>query len=343
MNKILCFRQSSLIELSEPYQFHDLQAVPLDYADKTTDNVDTSKFKTLCPQCPVKAAFGNLTTVNKGQEPFVNRRITALLEDYYNPGSFFFSTSESLWKLASDGTIELFLGDPTGEDKYYAEGNSSVARFSQINVMVQYNETTLLIGDIVNNCVRTYNAKTDWVTQLVGSCLEIREKKIKLEADQEVPANTRLFGGISCLVLLKKSDRLLILDDKYHQIYQYSFTTEMVKLLHHDLQKNLSEPHDMIASEDEQKLYVADAVGLSVVNLETFEVVRLIEDQHEPSYNPDRLFKSGSFQQASIGYINKLKWLVPDQLLVTLGTDANEMMIFIDLKGEQVYSACEGM
>jgi len=47
---------------------------------------------------------------------------------------------------------------------------------------------------------------------------------------------------------------------------------------------------------------------------------------------------------ANIGYIETIRWLAPDQLMVTIiGTFKNEQLLFIDLNEKEIYGTCIGM
>ncbi|KAF6021235.1 hypothetical protein EB796_020453 [Bugula neritina] len=226
------------------------------------------------------------------------------------------------------------------EDIRYKAGNSSTAEFALLGGVAQVNETIMLVADYLNNCIRQYDMVTDNITEFIGSCEGTPLQSIKILPGQEVPANTHFLSGPLKIVMIKSQNYLIVIDHVYQLITRYSFEKKTVRLLGDQLLDSLPNPRDILPTSDESAIYVVHSHGLSRVDLSTLEVTLLTGEVSSSVNNID--FSPGSFDTAVIGFIETIRWLVPDRLMVTIGTRLNEELIFIDLNEKEIYSTCIG-
>ncbi|XP_067947926.1 uncharacterized protein [Watersipora subatra] len=299
---------------------------------------ESSEANKLCPECPVFVSFGNLTVVPE----HTSRPINSIAEDMYNPGTFFYASGFAVTKVSADGSSSVILGSQNRSEMGYVSGNSDTARFTLISQIKQYNETILLLADYINNCVREYNSETDLVRQMVGNCLGSNSGLYSLSPGDVKPADTHYMVGAFDIEFLRKNKSLLTLDFGYQQICRYDYTTDTVQLLHPSLKQQIPRPYDLLVNSDETMMYVIHSYAISSVDLQTFEVRLLVGTVADVDSATDVPFSAGPFSTATIGLLDSLKWLVPDQLLVSVISRSTQALVFLDLKGEQVYSACVG-
>jgi len=271
-----------------------------------------------------------------------------MIEDEYNDGEFYYNSGHLLLKYVPGEPVQHVLGnDYEGMGPYdirYKAGNSSTAEFALFGGVAQVNETIMLVADYLNNCIRQYDMITDNITEFIGSCEGTFIQSREILPGQEVPANTHFLSGPLKIVMIKSQNYLLVMDYGYQLITRYSFEKKTVRLLGDQLSDYLPNPRDILPTSDESAIYVAHSYGLSRVDLSTLEVTIITGEVSSRANNLRNIaFSPGSFDTAVIGYIETIRWLIPDRLMVTIGTRLNEELIFIDLDEKEIYSTCIGM
>jgi len=303
----------------------------------------------LCPHCSIQVSVDSLEKVAYNLNGLPRRPIDFMIEDEYNDGNFFFNSGHLLLKYVPGEPVQHVLGnDYEGmgpKDIQYKAGNSSTAEFALLGGVAQMNKTIMLVTDYLNNCIRQYDMVTDKITEFIGSCEGTLMQSRELLPGQEVPANTHFLSGPLKIVMIKSQNYLLVMDHGYQLITRYSFEKKTVRLLGDQLSDSLPNPRDILPTSDESAIYVVHSYGLSRVDLSTLEVTLITGDVSSSPINNARNieFLPGSFDTAVIGYIETIRWLVPDRLMVTIGTRLNEELIFIDLEEKEIYSTCIGM
>lgn len=315
----------------------------------TTSRITNQKFSgngsyQLCPEhlCPIQVSFGDLELAPLDPAGYTRRTVDFIIEDKYNLGTFFLNWGHAIVKYTPGQPLERFLGNMSQIEKRYTAGNSSTAEFSLISEVVQFNRTIMLIGDYLNHCVREYNFETDEVTQLVGKCGRDNGPAMPLNEGEVLPGDSHYMTGIMSFVLLKTRSLLLTIDYGYLRISEYNFNTKMVRLFGKKMQDKIPKPYIMLANQAETELYVVHSYGLSRVNLDTLEVTLVVGENVNDAEEMDQPIVTGSFADAKVGLIASLQWLVQDELLVAHGIKTNQAIMFLDLKGKQLYTACEG-
>ncbi|XP_067947924.1 uncharacterized protein [Watersipora subatra] len=296
----------------------------------------------LCERCPVQVSVGDLIEIDRDMGSLSRHPIDFITEDRYNPGTFFYNSLYSVMKFYLNGTIERFLGDPNERKRDYLEGNSTTAKFTMISAVLQYNETIMLVADYINNCVREYNLETDFVRPFIGNCQGANSQLIDMSEGDVKPADTHYMIGTFDIEFLRRNKSLLTLDFGYQKICRYDYTTDTVQLLHPSLKQHIPSPYDLLVNSDETMMYVIHSYAISSVDLQTFEVRLLVGTVADVDTTTDIPFSAGPFSTASIGLAEKLNWLVPDQLIVTTRSKSTQTLLFLDLRGEEIYSACAG-
>ena len=102
-------------------------------------------------------------------------------------------------------------------------------------------------------------------------------------------------------------------------------------------------PLHIISNADETEIFINHAYGLSKYNLQT-KVITLLVGEIDGTLRGNLHLKliPGPFHTAQTGSMDSLRWLVQDQVLVSMGRKDNEALVIIDLMQKQIYSICSG-
>lgn len=317
------------------------------HEDKNNDNVCVDDI-----HCNLGIKLGPLSAVSIDWGDFKSQPIDVIREDRYNPGSFFINARTTIKKWTPGSPVTLLLGNETQEDvnKGYRDGPSNIAEFTIISDFVQFNRTKLAIGELVNACIRLYDFETDNVSTIVGVC-DAHGRGIYPAADtwEEYDINTEKdslspqFSGILSILILEKWNKLLIVDYGYKIIIQHDFIRQKTKILDMGLYLQCPKPLHIISNANETEIFINHAYGLSKYNLQT-KVITLLVGEIDGTLLGNLHLKliPGPFHTAQTGSMDSLRWLVQDQVLVSMGRKDNEALVIIDLMQKQIYSVCSG-
>lgn len=268
------------------------------------------------------------------------RSIFNIKEDRYNPGSFFLMSRFTIRKFTPGQPITPFLGNPSQTLRKHTDGNSTVAEFSQfIFDLVQYNRTKMAIADYFNHCLREYDYETDAVSSIAGDCNDSLMPIGKLRLSDRWPARSNFMNGIFAVVLVESENYFIVCDHAYGQMVKYDVATQTVELLvatHY-----LYSPMSLLLNTQGTEVYVGHPYGLSKVNLATRKVSLLSGNntQIDPSVYIAQKF--GPFTADSVGSVQCLSWLVPDQVLVAIA-EANEVLVVANMAERNILASCHG-
>jgi len=289
----------------------------------------------LCPHCSLQLSLDSLEEVEYNLS-MLHRSINLIIEDEYNHGEFYFVSGNHILKYISGEPIRHVLG-PSLDNEF---GQLFVAEvfggyINLITGLVQLTETTFLFSYYTDGCVFHFDIVTKGLTEFIGNCDSRYEnfKQTQIQPGEELPADANFLLNPYKLVMIKSKNYLIVTDCGYDQLYRYDFENKTVRILGDDLYQSLPYCEDILPTRDESAIYVAHSYGLSRVDLNTFEVTLITGEVYSgPDNAPDIVFSPGSFDTAVIGHITAIHWLVPDRLMVAIGSFKNEELIFIDLE-----------
>jgi len=297
----------------------------------------------LCPHCSLQLSVDSLEEVEYNLS-MIYRSINLMVEDEYNDGEFYLASGNHLLKYIQGKPVQHVLGPSFDTDfRQFFLSLDFDASFIPIPGLVQLTETTFLISDYRSTCIYHYDVARPFITEFIGNC-SIYRSTTGLQPGEELPANITFLYNPLKIVMIKSKNYLIVLDQGHHPLYRYNFENETVRLLGDDLYRSLPNCKDILPTRDESAIYAAHSYGLSRVDLSTLKVTLITGEVYSgPDNAPDIVFSPGSFDTAVIGYIETIRWLIPDRLMVTIGTGLNEELIFIDLDEKEIYATCLGM
>jgi len=240
--------------------------------------------------------------------------------------------------------MELFLGQPDQQQLYrYQTGNSSVAEFSVITDMVQYNRTKYALGDYLNNCVREYDSETDMFTPLIGACAEHYRTTVgSLQPGVAIAGDSNFISGTLNIELVESANYFILCDHSYGQVTTYDLNTGLVQLLLNSNDNSLPSPTSLLLSSDDKYLYVSHTNGLSKVDLETRAVQLLVgEAKISLSTDPPVVLSTGAFHGTTLGPLSSLTWLKDNEILFGISDNLNTLIV-LDLILNQTMGSCTG-
>jgi len=240
--------------------------------------------------------------------------------------------------------MERFLGQPDQQQLYrYQTGNSSVAEFSVITDMVQYNRTKYALSDYLNNCVREYDSESDMITPLIGACAEHYSTTVgSLQPGVAIAGDSNFINGTLDIELVESANYFILCDRGYGQVTTYDLNTGLVQLLLDSNDNSLPSPTSLLLSSDERSLYVSHTNGLSKVDLETQAVQLLVgEAKVSLSTDPPVVLSTGPFHNTSFGSLSSLTWLKDNEILFGVSDTLNTLVV-LDLILNQAMGSCTG-
>lgn len=302
-----------------------------------------------CPSCIIKASIEDLESVPLDFGDIGNiTPISFIYEDKYHPGVVYFNWGNGVAKYEPGKPVENFIGQifTNRSDMFstpFSPGNSSSVILGQVSDIVQYNETWMLLADFFKNCIVKFDLEANTVDQFIGECL-LTENHFPLIKEEGQSANTNFAQGVNLMLHVTTQDILLIVDFSYREIVRYEFSTHTVRRLDEKLADKLPNPFAMILNSDETLMYVGHSYGISKMDMNTLEVTLLVGSKVAGDADVKIPFHAGAFSapDTKVGLISSLDWLVQDELLIGTSTRHNELILFVDLRSEKVYSACEG-
>ena len=306
----MCFRQSDPQELTEIYKFGDLQAVPLDYADYTNGHQD----------------------------------IHAIKEDRYNPGTLFLMIGAAIMKYTPGQALTHFLGDINQTEYFvYEEGNSSVAKFSIIFDLVQYNRTKIALADYVNNCVREYDYETDIVQPLFGECGKLNNYHGSWKDGDNIPGNSNFLALVLSIQYVESENYFIVCDQGFGQLSVFDVATSRAMPLLDGIQSSkVPTPLSLLLSKDEKQVFVSHVYGISLIDLTTRQVTSIVgQASLSGDFSTNLPLVVGPFKTATVGLLHHLSWLVNDQVLIANSGD-NQALVVINLVEQTVLASCKG-
>ena len=305
----MCFRQSDPQELTEIYKFGDLQAVPLDYADYT----------------------------NKHQD------IHAIKEDRYNPGTLFLMIGAAIMKYTPGQPLTHFLGDINQTDYFvYEEGNSSVAKFSIIFDLVQYNRTKIALADYVNNCVREYDYETDIVQPLFGACHSTKPLHRIWRDGDSIPGDHHFLNGVIAVEFIESDNYFIAIDKGIGQLSVFDVASQQaMPLLHRSESLKVSNPSSLLINKNGNQLYVSHKFGLSKIDLNSRYVSLLAGQVVSEVTHQNAPLVAEPFSSGLVELMTHLSWIVADKVLVGKGEN-NSGVVIVNPEEQIVSASCKG-
>lgn len=301
-------------------------------------------------ECGLDIGFGSLKEREIDWGEYKQRPIDVILEDRYNPGVFYINSRTTIKRYVPGQPITLLLGDEMQPDvnQGFQDGHRSVAKFSLISGILQFNQTKMAIADFQNACVRLYDFATENVSTIIGFCDSFGRGKVP-NSWEEYDENTvkasldAQFSGILAILYLEKTNKMLVVDNAYKMIVENDFATEKTRALNPALRRKCPRPVHIIADREENHIYINHAYGVSRYNLHTKDIKLLFGFIDETETGESHIdLVPGPFSSAQTGALDSLSWLVRDQVLVAMGRLDNEAIVIVDLIQEQVYSICDG-
>ena len=288
---------------------------------------------------------GNLTS----------RPIDVLKEDKFQPGSFLHTSVYSIRRYTPGQPSSIILGSDSLEYPslltqpsaripgfQYRDGPASQATFSLISDFVQYNNSKMAVADFLMNCIREYDFETDNVTTIIGVCERYSFSTRPLQSNMSVSAFTRFMVAPQLLQYVESKNSLIFHDFGYEQLLTYDFATKTVRLLDSRLYESLRNVKSLLVNEEGTELYVAHSYGLSVVNLDTMDVKRLVGETALDRGDGDRPLMAGLFSEASIGKIISLNWIYNNDVIAAVRLHSPEALLVFDLRKKVVSTHCIG-
>lgn len=295
--------------------------------------------------------FGELQEVDLDIGNFSSMPIDFIVEDRYNPGVFFYNQRTTLRRWVPGNSVTNFLGNAEQEDVNvgFRDGDASEAEFTLISGIVQFNKTKMAIADFQNACVRLYDSVTNNVTTIIGICnnhgsgAKTKSEPWNAFSNDEKPFLTPSYSGVVSLCLLEKRNLLLLSDNSYKVIVANDFNTNMSRVLDKNLYVHVPKPSNIIADREEDNIFINHAYGVTRYNMDTGKITKLFGDVDVSLSGTSHIdLIPGPFSVAKTGALDSFSWLIPDQLLLSMGKKFNEVLLVIDLVNDHIYPLCQG-
>mgnify|MGYP001793723565 FL=1 len=270
--------------------------------------------------------------------------VDSLKEDLNYPGAFIYVTAGSVNRLWPNNTHNVLAG--SSGNRGLRNGPAHQALFSVLTDFIQYKKTKLALVDFRNHCIRELDTESGMVSTLIGSCHvhNTPHGLITLRTDGEQTNATSNFLNHPVQVLyLETKDYFLTYDFLNTLIYKVDLKTNTVRLLSSRLHSvSIPNVNYIAKNQEETKLYISHNFGLSVIDLETLESKMLVGTKDFLLEEIAMPLQAGPFEDAQIGSIVALNWLIQDQVLVGVVFKGGESLVVIDLANERVNFLCKG-
>lgn len=265
-------------------------------------------------------SFIEVATVTKmGPDP-----LRMVLNPYYGKDHILYSTVSALYTASIGfGDPILIVGDPkrTG----YSNGIGKVARFNVIHDFVPLNESTLLIVDKLNNCIRTLLWKSQKVEWFAGALPKSVKGSKELDGDFYT---TEFYHPSSIIKMPETQDTFYIAE---------TFKVRILSLRYRTVKTLYNFPLDFYPSKfavDQNKvLYLTLSVVILKYHTKTNKIEWLGDELHGHEG------KDSTIQKSSFNGLKGILLLDSGRTLL-VADESNNRLRVIDLQSMAVTSIC---